>query len=164
MKVNDNPQLGSVEDGQRFAIASTDLFRSIARNFNSSLDVQAFQEVPLFKGINLNMQAVTDQALTALSPATAYVVTRVIAIRRSGGAAVTCAGGIYTGAAKTGTAIVAMGQSWLNLTAANKIVIATLAGVAATDAQTSTTQFFSLTAGSMAACTADLYMLGIALN
>lgn len=146
---------------RRLSVALYDFLRQVKAGFNSSADVQASQELALFRGINLNMAVTTDQALTALSGVSRYLVTRVVAVNRSGGTTVACAGGIYSGASKTGTAIVGAAQSWLNLSASNKVVIATLAAVAGTDAQTSTTQYLSLTTGSTAACRADVYVYGI---
>ena len=155
------PQSPESEHDRRLLVALYDYLRQIRGAFNASADIEAAQELALFKGINLNMAITTDQALTAVSGVSRYLVTRVVAVNRSGGTTVACAGGIYSGASKTGTAIVAAAQSWLNLSAANKVVIATLAAVAGTDAQTSTTQYFSLTTGSAAACRADVYVYGI---
>ena len=153
-----NPESGY---DRRLSVALYDFLRQVRAGVNSSADVQASQELALFRGINLDMAVTTDQALTALSGVSRYLVTRVVAVNRSGGTTVACAGGIYSGASKTGTAIVAAAQSWLNLSASNKVVIATLAAVAGTDAQTSTTQYLSLTTGSTAACRADVYVYGI---
>lgn len=136
-------------------------FGATNRAVNRHETLQSTQEVEIFRLLSANMQSTSDQALSFLAIGTRYVVTRVLAVRSSGGASVACAGGIYTGAGKTGSAIVGAAQSWLNLSGANKIVVATLAAVASTDALTSQTLYLSLTTGSTAACTADIHVYGI---
>ena len=116
--------------------------------------------VLLWRLLGANMQSTADQAFTKMFPGTAYLVSDIVAVRRSGGTTVACAGGVCDAAAKGGNAIVAAGQSWLNLSAANKIVKATLAAIAGTDAFVAATAFLSLTTGSTAAATADLYIFG----
>lgn len=110
-----------------------------------------------------DLQLATDQALTRMGAFTNYTVTKVIAKQVSGGASVACTGGIYTGAGKTGNALVAATQSWLNLTATGKIVDATLAAINGTDAQ-SATPILSLTTGSTAAATADVMIWGVVVD
>lgn len=113
-----------------------------------------------------DLQSTADQALTAWpgKNCTRYMVTDVTAICKTGGASVACAGGIYTAASKGGTALVAAAQSWLNLSAANKIVQATLDAVNATDSQSAATLYFALTTGSTAAATADIFVYGTVLD
>lgn len=117
----------------------------------------------LFRLTGANMQLTTDQQFTKQGAFTLYMPTFIVAIRRTGGTSVTCAGGIYPSASKAGTAIVAASQSWVTLTTTNKIVSATLAAVATTDAQ-SATPYFALTTGSTAAATADIYIFGTILD
>lgn len=155
------PQSPPGDYERRSAIMLYEYLRDVRSAVNTITDWQATQEVVLFSGIGLNMAVITDQPLTALTPVTRYIVTRAVAVNRSGSTTIACSGGIYTGSGKTGTVIVGAGQSWLNLTAANKIVLAALSSVAATDAQTSQLQYLSLTMGSTTACTADLYLYGI---
>lgn len=109
------------------------------------------------------MQLTSDQTFTKLGTFTTYVITKIVARRTSGAATVTCAGGIYTGAGKTGNAIVSAVQSWINMSGAGKIVDATLAALIATDEQTAT-PILSLTTGSTGAVTADFCIYGVAIN
>lgn len=118
---------------------------------------------PLFSLLAANMQLTTDQAFTKVTPCNTYAITKVVARWKSGGTTVACAGGIYTAASKTGSALVAAGQSWINLTASGKIVDATVAAVNGTDEQ-SATPILSLTTGSTGACTADLTIYGVILS
>lgn len=73
-----------------------------------------------------------------------------------------CAGGIYDTAAKGGNAIVAAAQSWVTL-ASGVIVTGTLAALTQTTLL-SNTPILSLTTGSTAACTADIYIYGVDLS
>lgn len=116
---------------------------------------------PLFVIRAANMQLITDQAMTKLGTFTNYFPTRIIGLRVSGGASVVCAGGIYTGAAKTGTAIVAAGQSWLGMTGT---LGASDATIAALTAALTATPILSLTTGSTAAVTGDILIFGIVLD
>lgn len=113
----------------------------------------------LFRGNSLDFQSTADQLLTKLFNGASYVITQVLAIRRSGAASVACLGGIYTDAAKGGTPLVASTQSWLGLSGVGKIVNATLPAVIGTDFQTAT-PILSLTTGSIAAITADILIYG----
>lgn len=117
----------------------------------------------LFKFSAADFQLTTDQLLTKIGTFTNYMPTRVVARVVSGGATVTCAGGIYTGANKTGNALVAAVQSWLGLSGASKAQDATLAAVVTTDVHTAT-PLLSLTTGSTAAVTADVYVFGMILD
>lgn len=110
-----------------------------------------------------NMQSTADQTFTRVFSGVNYKITNVLARRVSGGASVACAGGIYTAAAKAGTALIAAVQSWVALTGASKIVEATLPAVLGTDVQTDT-PILSLTTGSTAAATADIYIYGLVLD
>lgn len=115
-------------------------------------------------GTGLNMALDTDQALTFVATPTLWVPTNIIARRVTGAFDTACLGGIYTAASKAGTAIVAAGQSYANLTGAGKIVTATLAAVNGTDVNTSTTLFLSLSTGNSIALTADFYVFGLLLG
>lgn len=101
----------------------------------------------------------TDQPFVWLTAVpTLYAIRRVIARRASGAFSIACLGGVYDTAAKGGNALVAAAQSWANLTGAGKIVDATLAAVIGTSIITSSTIFLSLSTGSSAALTADVYL------
>jgi len=109
-----------------------------------------------------NMQSTADQQFTRIFGGTKYAVTHVYASRVSGAASVACAGGIYSAASKGGDALVAAAQSWVSL-ASGVIVNATLAAVAGTALETAT-PYLSLTTGSTAACTADIFIFGVVLD
>lgn len=121
-----------------------------------------------------DMQSVADQALSAVAlnhnannsrPFTKFKITDVFAVQNTGATSVACTGGIYTAAAKAGTAVVGAGQSWLGLTGADTCVKPT----SGYDANILTLPlgasalFLSLTTGSTAACTADIYVFGFPL-
>lgn len=113
----------------------------------------------LFKLAGANMAITTDQTFAKVYGGTNYAISLIIARQRTGGASVACAGGIYDAAAKGGNALVAAAQIWVTL-ASGVMVNATLAAVALT-ALGSATPILSLTTGSTAACTADLYIYGV---
>ena len=117
----------------------------------------------LFKLENADFQALTDQTFTKIGTFTNYMVGRVVGKRVTGGTSIACTGGIYTGASKTGNQLVASSQSWLGMSGAGKIQDATIAAVVATDFQTAT-PILSLTVGSTAACTGDVYIYGMILD
>lgn len=121
----------------------------------------ANQQQLLFAGRGLNFQSTSDQQLIKQFIGTNYVITKIIAVRKSGGATIACAGGIYTATAKGGSALVAAAQSWLGLSGAGKIVDATLAALIATDVQSANPIYLSLTTGSTAAVTGDVLVFGI---
>lgn len=116
----------------------------------------------LFVLRSANMAITTDQAFTRLFPGTNYRITDIIAVRKTGGASVACLGGIYDAASKGGSAIVAVGQSWVAL-AASVNVVPTIEAVVAT-ALLSATPFLSLSTGSTAACTADVFIFGYCVD
>lgn len=116
----------------------------------------------LFVGRALDFQSTADQALTKVFGGTNAIVTQVVAVRKSGGASIACAGGIYTAAAKGGSALVSAAQSWVTL-AANVNVSATLAAIAGTTVAGSAL-YLSLTTGSTAAVTADVFVFGVIVD
>ena len=106
-----------------------------------------------------NLQSTSDQSFLKQGNFTNYKITSVESNCVSGGATVTCAGGIYTGAAKSGNILVAAAQSWIGLSAVGKTTAITLGAPISTDIQTAT-PIFSLTTGSTAAATADIFIFG----
>jgi hypothetical protein len=128
---------------------------------SSSSIVAANQEQLLFLGRGLNFQLTTDQALAKQFSGTNFLVTHVVAVRKSGGATVACAGGVYSTTAKGGSAIVAAVQSWVTL-ASGILVNATVAAITAV--LSSSPIYLSLTTGSTAAVTADVYVYGVVLD
>jgi hypothetical protein len=113
----------------------------------------------LFKLENADLTLTTDQAFTMNGNFAKYIPTRIWALTKSGAYGVACLGGIYPAASKAGTPLVAATQSFVALSAANKIVQLTNAAVLATDVQTAT-PIFALTTGNTGALVADLYIFG----
>jgi len=109
-----------------------------------------------------DMQSTTDQAFAKQFAGTNYRITDIIARQKTGGASVVCAGGIYDAAGKGGNALVATAQSWVALAAAVPVV-PTLAAVVGA-ALLSGTPILSLTTGSTAACTADIFIFGYPID
>jgi hypothetical protein len=116
----------------------------------------------LFALRGANMQSVSDQVFAKTFVGTNYRVTDIISIRKTGAASVICAGGIYDAASKGGNALVSAAQSWVTL-AANVNVAPVLAAVVGT-ALLNTTPYLSLTTGSTAACTADVFIVGYCID
>ncbi len=116
----------------------------------------------LFSLLGVDMTTTTDHAFTKIFSGTNYMVTHVVATRVSGAASVTCVGGIYTAASKGGDALVAATQSYVTL-ASGIIVNAVLAAIAGT-ASHSATPILTLTTGSTAACSANVYIFGVCID
>lgn len=111
--------------------------------------------------IGANFNVTTDQAMALQTGITRYIIRRIIvdnaSINLTGSAA---AGGIYTQAAKAGTAIVAAAQMYTALTASTKFLDLTLAAVVGTDILTATTIYLSLTTPHGVAVTANVWVFG----
>lgn len=156
--VYNRPQAGSVviddSDARYIAFLAT---------LVPAVQLDAIHLQLLFLKRNANMQSTSDQQFTKMFRGTLYKPTMIVGKRVSGGTTIVCAGGIYTAAAKGGDAIVAAAQSWINMTAAKKIVNASLAALVDTDIHDET-PYLSLTTGSTAACLADLFIFGIVLD
>jgi hypothetical protein len=118
----------------------------------------------LFVGRSMDLQSTADQVMSKQFSGTLYRITDIVAVGKTGGASVACLGGIYTATSKGGSVLVSAAQSWLGVSAADKMAQATLAGLLSTDAQTVATLYFSLTTGSTAACTADVFVYGQILD
>lgn len=116
----------------------------------------------LFVKRSSDMQSTADQQFTRQFDGTNYMITHIVAVRKTGGATVTCAGGIYDAASAGGNAIVATAQSWIAL-AANVNVVPTLAAVVST-ALLSETPYLKLATGSTGACTADIFIFGYSID
>lgn len=109
-----------------------------------------------------DMTLTTDQIFTKLFSGTNYKITDIIAVRASGAASVACLGGIYDAASKGGNAIVAVGQNWVTL-ASGVTVTPTLASLVSTTLLT-TTPILSLSTGSSAACSANIFICGYCID
>jgi hypothetical protein len=110
-----------------------------------------------------DFQSTADQPFRKIGVFVGYRIDKIIAVQRTGGATVAVAGGVYTAASKGGSAVVGAAQSWLGLSAAGKMVVAVLAGLADTDVRTET-PILSLTTGSIGAVTADVFIYGQILS
>lgn len=108
-----------------------------------------------------DMNSTADQPV-AISAAK-YIVRRIVAYNASASLTL-AAGGIYTAAAKGGSAIVAAAQVYSALTAAAKFLDLTLASIAPTDCLAVATLYLSLTAAQGAAATAALAVFGDVLQ
>lgn len=107
-----------------------------------------------------NMNTTADQAFIAAFSFTRFIITQIIATNASGAITV-AAGGIYTGAGKTGVIVVAAAQSWAGLTSTTKAATPTLT-TAGQELLTATSLYLSLTAGMGSPGTADFYIMGLA--
>jgi hypothetical protein len=115
----------------------------------------------LFQLLGANMQSAADQAMTQLFSGSIWVPTLITFTWASGAFNTACAGGIYTAAAKGGTAIVAAGQSYAALTGANT---ALAAAIAAAGPFANTVPILSLTTANGAALTANVVIWGNVLQ
>lgn len=116
----------------------------------------------LFVKRSADMQSTADQQFTKQFTGTNYRITDIIAVRKTGAASVACLGGIYDAPSKGGNAIVAVGQSWVTLASAINVA-PTIAAVVATALLTGT-PYLSLSTGSTAACTADVFLFGYCID
>lgn len=106
-----------------------------------------------------NMNSTADQAIPIA--ASKYVVRRIVVTNTS--LSLTLAvGGVYTGAGKTGTTVVANTQLFSALSGATKVLDATV--IALTDVLTASSLFLSLTTAQGSAATADIYVIGDVLE
>ncbi len=133
------------------------------RTSPTSPSPSALQQL-LFVGHGLDFQSTADQALAKQFSGSKFIITKIVANRISGAVATSALGGIYTAASKGGSALVAATQSWAGLSGAGKIVDATLAALLATDVQTASPLYLSLSTGSTGAVTADLFIFGIVVD
>lgn len=120
-------------------------------------------EQALFVLRSADMQSTADQAFSKQFSGTNYVLTNVIAVRKTGGVGVSCIGGVYTGSSKGGDALVAAAQSWASLTGASTSAVASLANLFSTKVESATPNL-SLTTGSLSALTADIFLFGVIVD
>lgn len=106
-----------------------------------------------------DMTSTADQQLTKVFTGTNYLISNITAVRKTGAYGVACLGGFYTGATKSGDILVAATQSWLNLTGAAKVSVATLAALVLTNVE-SAVPYLSLSTGNTGALTADIFIYG----
>lgn len=107
--------------------------------------------------IGANMNTTADQPISIC--ASKYIVRRIIAVNPSTSLTVAL-GGVYTGANKSGTAVVAGTQAYTGLTGSSKFTDATLASGVVGDVLTVPELYFSLTTAQGGAATADIFIFG----
>lgn len=132
--------------------------------FKSTCDL-----VLLYKLAGADMQSTSDQAFTKMLAFNEAIPVSITAMPKTGAASGTCAGGVYSGTAKGGTAFVPSGASWVTLTssATPKVFhsfVTTGSGTVMSKSVMTTAPYLSLTTGSTAACTADLYIYGFVVS
>lgn len=113
----------------------------------------------LFQIMSANMNSTADQPFTQLFQFNEYILTRVI-VTNSSAPLSPAAGGIYTGASKSGTVIVPAAQVYSAMTANAPVLDLTLAN---TDRR-SGGLLLSLTTPKGSAATADFYIEGVAVS
>ncbi len=117
---------------------------------------------------NADFNSTNDQPIVVQSAIQVFQLTGII-ITNASGSITTAAGGFYTGASKSGSAIVAAGQVYSALTNANLLMQATLTAFAnsarfSTANLTANQIFLSLTTPQGAARNADIYAIGVDLT
>lgn len=161
IRVSLNVDIDGTVSGTRTILVSSPILRAVPPPFIRYEDSSRIHR--LFVIRDADMQSTSDRIFEKTFRGTNYIITNVLAVRKSGGTSVACAGGIYTASGKGGTALVANTQDWVSLTGAGKAVKATLASAANTDTQ-SAVPYFSLTTGSTAAATADIFIYGFVIE
>ncbi len=129
------------------------------RGAAAGVDQPNFNDL-LFVLRGANMQSTADQAFSKVFGGSNYTANVMIARQRSGAASVACQGGIYDAAGKTGNQIVISTQSWVTL--ASGVIVSAALNVPTI--LLANTPILSLTTGSTAACTADIYIFGVDLS
>lgn len=124
---------------------------------NDSSFTPTLGERPLAKLTGANFNTTADQAITI--PSSKYIIRR-ININNTSISLTIAAGGFYTAASKSGTAIVSSLQVYSGLTGSTKFADLTLATILTTDVRTETTLYFALTVAQGATATADIYIFG----
>jgi hypothetical protein len=117
--------------------------------------LQLMQALFVLRGAN--MAITTDQPFTKMFNGSKWDPLFIVFEWASGAFNTACAGGIFTGANKTGSAIVAVGQSYAGLTGAATHVQAV---IQASAVSFTVTPILSLTTGNSAALTADVFIIG----
>ena len=108
------------------------------------------------------MNSTSDQAFTKVGTFTNYLMTVGPMVTNTSASLTTAAGGIYSGASKSGVAIVAASQVYASAAGVNQGFNAarTFAGMGVMTA----TPFLSLTTPQGSAATADFYVIGVPLS
>ena len=114
----------------------------------------------LFKLIGANMNSTSDQAFIKNGGFSRYVINQIIADNASTSLTL-AAGGIYTGAGKSGVIVVAAAQAWAALISS---IINLIPALANSNSRTEAGLFLSLTVAQGSAATCDFYVYGTALS
>ena len=116
----------------------------------------------LFRLVGANMNSTSDQAFIKVGTFTNYLLTVGPMVTNTSASLTTAAGGIYSGASKSGVAIVAASQVYASAAGVNQGFNAarTFAGMGVMTA----TPFLSLTTPQGSAATADFYVIGVPLS
>jgi hypothetical protein len=113
----------------------------------------------IFRLIGADMNSTADQVFVAAFPFSTYSIREINAVNAS--TAITAAvGGIYSGASKSGTALVDVDHSWALLSSSTRMDTPSL-DPSANDTRTSA-PFLSLTTAQGAPATVDFFIMGVA--
>jgi hypothetical protein len=107
--------------------------------------------------LGADMNSTADQEFKISAPR--YIIRRIAVVNATANLTL-AAGGIYTAAAKGGTAIVTAVQIYTALSAGAKFLDLTLAAVLGTDILTESSLYLSLTTAQGSAALADFYLIG----
>jgi hypothetical protein len=121
-------------------------------------------QILLFALQAANFQLTTDQPFAKQFSGTNYQVTSVVARPRSGAASVACAGGIYDAVGKSGNIIVLAAASWVALSFTASPPVSVNPAVNLLASVLANLPILSLTTGSTAAITADVFIYGYDLT
>ena len=115
----------------------------------------------LLGSLNADLNTTADQAITILAGITKYRVRQIMLFDASVDMSASPAqGGVYSAAAKGGTAIVANTQLYTTLSAASKVLALTISAAGLADYLTAGTLYLSLTAAHGTPATARLLLFG----
>ena len=127
-------------------------YRVVAKLIGADFNVTTDQALPI---------QISDDDDVVTADEGDFIIDRIV-VRNASVDLTTAVGGVYTAAAKGGSAIVGAGQVYTALTSAVKWVDLTLASIALTDVFNEATHglFLSLSTPQGAAATADVYVYG----
>ena len=116
-------------------------------------------QAPLCSIRSANFNVTTDQVCTLPASILAWDLTS-IEVTNCSASLTLAAGGVYTAAAKGGTALVSAAQAYTGLTSSTVVLPLTLNGTAATTRLTVSSVYLSLTTAQGTAATCDMYVWG----
>jgi hypothetical protein len=116
----------------------------------------------LFTLLGANMNSTADQALSKAYAFSAFVIDKII-VTNASTSITTAVGGFYGAASKGAPILVSAAQTYAALTASDIILNPTLQAVAQRR-MTGSSVFFSLTTAQGVSATADIYVMGTALQ